>query len=404
MAVRFVDSTDTAFLERSCAAGTPVFVFGASAFGRVVLDAAKTVGLTVAGFCDNNPRLVEQGMDGVPVVLPEAAAAVPDSLFLVAIADRLISVLPQLKRLGMDGRCLTLGLVEIAAQKGLPGLDETKRRTLEKCLFTQRSFVGKGGVWISKLILTVTERCTLRCRDCITRIPYFERAEQPSGYELKQIIDAAVLCVDGIYELYLQGGDSLLHPELVDVVTHALTYDTVYRVGVLTNAIVPVRAETWGKLRGRNIAFYVSDYGRPQQDVGRFVDEMEALGFEYHINPRARVWSRVSVTTSPNTDAERNHYVFLNCIPASCPVILGTRLTRCGLVASAVKQGSMPYIDADFVDLSAVMAGERLAETREAIRELVFEKEVMPSCAYCTGRVSFLSPEVEPAVQLPPRS
>lgn len=82
------------------------------------------------------------------------------------------------------------------------------------------------------------------------------------------------------------------------------------------------------------------------------------------------------------------------------PVILGSRLTRCGLAASAVKQGVMPQIDGDFVDLSMAMKGEHPEETRHAMRELIFEKEAMPSCAYCTGRVAFLSPEAEPAKQL----
>ena len=401
MAVRFLDSINDSVIERLRVEKAPVFVFGAGRFGGVVMNAARILGLSVAGYCDNNPRLIASGVDGVSVVSPEAAAAVPGSLFLVAIADRLISVLPQLKRLGMDGRCLTPGVVKAVAERGLLELDEGVRRILDKCLFNQRSFLGDNGIWLSKVILTVTERCTLRCRDCITLIPYFACPEQPTADTLKRIIAALTRCTDGIYELYLQGGDSLLHPDLPEVAAHALSHDSIRRVGILTNAIIPMRMEAWRQFRGKDISFYASDYGRPRQDIDRFVREMHDLGFEYHINPRARVWSKVAVTPTPHPDAARNQYLFTNCIPASCPIVLGTRLTRCALVASAVKQEVMPDIGGDFVDLSAAIAGERIAETRAAIRELVFEKEVMPSCAYCTGRVSFLSPEVEPAVQLP---
>ena len=64
----------------------------------------------------------------------------------------------------------------------------------------------------------ITERCTLRCRDCSHLIPEYKA---PKNYEMKEIINVlenVLKVVDKISDLIILGGEPVLHMELYKLI------------------------------------------------------------------------------------------------------------------------------------------------------------------------------------------
>lgn len=90
--------------------GWPLVLFGAGSLGRRTASGLRSLGIEIAAFSDNNPRVWNTVLDGVPVLSPEDAAArfASRANFVVTIwqggesLHRMSHTLNQLRQLGCD--------------------------------------------------------------------------------------------------------------------------------------------------------------------------------------------------------------------------------------------------------------------------------------------------------------
>ena len=66
---------------------TDVYVIGAGGHGQVVADALLSLGITPAGFLDDNEELIGKAVLGIPVVAPVLKAKELKGKFVIAIGD-----------------------------------------------------------------------------------------------------------------------------------------------------------------------------------------------------------------------------------------------------------------------------------------------------------------------------
>lgn len=401
MPLHFLDSAQEGVFDELRRSECPNVIFGAGALGEDVLAAAKAYGIPIAAFCDNNPDgNVPPEKCGLPVMSPEAAkAAYPSAKYFIAVVNRMPALCPQLEEMGLDGRCLTPGIVMKAADEGTLRLAVRRRYDADKAAYMQKSLLEGGGLRLGETSLFVTEFCTLRCRDCTHRIPYFKDPARPSIDGLMSALDGFLRCVDGVFSLALTGGDALTRTDIVELAAEAARRDKVGEVGIYTNAIIPFEPERWEPLAGGNVYFRVTEYDHPRQKIDDFFRAAEKMGFRTKLDTR-RQWTRFSIMNEPRRDAEREKKILRDCVLGTCYGINGDRFYRCPLVGVAIRQGLLSDDPDGYVDLKPAMRGERIADTSSAIRKLVFEKGAMRACAYCTSRIPGLSPVVPPGIQL----
>jgi cyclic pyranopterin phosphate synthase len=88
------------------------------------------------------------------------------------------------------------------------------------------------------LRVSLTDRCNLRCTYCMPEagLPWLPKAEILTDEEVGRLIRIAVERL-GVTELRFTGGEPLLRPGLVDIVTRAAALDPRPRLSLTTNAI-----------------------------------------------------------------------------------------------------------------------------------------------------------------------
>lgn len=398
MSAFFLDSSNKDILESLRGSAHGIVIFGAGRFGRTALAAARFLGLNAAAFCDNNVALHDQSIQGIPILSPKTAAErFPDAHFLIALFQ-LLTILPQLRDLGIAGRCLSLDLIAKAAREGGPPIPEALAESLRLARYTQQSLVHENRIYLGNVSLMVSERCSLRCKECSNLVPYFKHPAEWTTDYLLETLDSFMSLVDGVDELRLMGGDAMMHADIHILAEQALRRQKINVVTVFTNAVIPLQRKSWESVAGDNrLSFSVTDYGLPNQNIATFSESVRELGLKLKVL-RHESWFKLGVGRERRADATENRRIFESCDSIACTNIYAGRVYRCAIAPSAARQGIIP----DHPDNFLTIHGREKA-TKEELWNFLFAKSAMDACAYCTGTLPNERPEVTPAEQLPER-
>ncbi len=121
--------------------------------------------------------------------------------------------------------------------------------------------------WHKKLYLhhvniNITDRCTLRCRDCSLFIPYYlEKKQYPIQLVLAGV-DKLFNVTNYIQEVHLIGGEPLLYPDLPELISEiGRKYrNSIGEFAIATNGTVVPSKELCQAAKKNNVFFTISDY------------------------------------------------------------------------------------------------------------------------------------------------
>lgn len=106
----------------------------------------------------------------------------------------------------------------------------------EKLLY-RLNFIFNKKVDISSLDVHLTTVCTLKCKNCSHKIPYYKKEHQHlmSVDEFKTELDTILNNINNIHNLLLLGGEPLLHKDLPQIVNYANSKKRIKRIVIVTN-------------------------------------------------------------------------------------------------------------------------------------------------------------------------
>ncbi len=130
-----------------------------------------------------------------------------------------------------------------------------------KLYFMLRFLCGK--VDMPNFAISLTTKCTMRCKGCISMMQYFDSGTHCtctlSG--VKASLDALFRIVDSVQRVRVLGGEPLLHKELAQVVRFLRESPKVRTVDLVTNATLEFKEDVLEALEGTHKArVTISDY------------------------------------------------------------------------------------------------------------------------------------------------
>lgn len=118
-------------------------------------------------------------------------------------------------------------------------------------------------LYIPSVGFPITEKCTLRCRDCIAKIPYIDN---PINYDTEFLLNSLIPFFDRggkIGNLFLTGGDAFCNPDLAEIL-HRLAQkylkNQIERVAVSSNAVIIPNKEIMEILQKYGVIVRITDY------------------------------------------------------------------------------------------------------------------------------------------------
>ena len=78
----------------------------------------------------------------------------------------------------------------------------------------------KGKLHLKSIDIQITEKCSLRCKDCSNLMQYYTKAKDSDMDVLFKSIDRFILSIDSLDEFRVLGGDPFMNKELHKVIAN----------------------------------------------------------------------------------------------------------------------------------------------------------------------------------------
>lgn len=120
---------------------------------------------------------------------------------------------------------------------------------------------GEYPLILPRLILQVTEKCTLKCQGC-SQFP--EKYRSPQHMEIDRLIagmEKIFLSIDGCINIQLAGGEVFLYPQLKKILNYLIAMEKCEKIGIITNGTIVPEKDILEILANDKIFIEMSDYG-----------------------------------------------------------------------------------------------------------------------------------------------
>ena len=249
----------------------------------------------------------------------------------------------------------------------------------------KNAYEHSGILHVKSLDVQVTERCSLKCKNCCNLMQYYER---PVNIEFEQLflsLDRFVSAVDEIDEFRIIGGDPFMNKELYKAVNKSKEFDKIKKIVIYTNAKIIPKGENLNCLKHEKVIIDITNYGgelaNKHESILKVLDENN-IAYSYST---VTVWQDAGrILPFQKRTRDENKRVFENCCNRDTLSVLHGKLYRCPFSANAHNLKAIPDDKSDVVDLADKTIP--LPVLREQINKLAYHKNYLKACLYCNGR------------------
>ena len=373
-----------------------IWIYGCGLAGQWLLSQLGSSREKVRGFIDTDEKKAGKEICGHKVYTPKYIFGSddflgPDALVIISVVD-IKDVLDLLSCFNKDINHIPLGIhITDCAKTEITGAASEKfllyaLSAVEEC---HKGFLDPERLFLRSVDLMITERCSLKCRDCSNLMQYYSNPQNLSLEQITEDFDQLVNIVDHIFEIRLIGGEPFMNKEIYKVLEHIIPHPKVSRIAIYTNAMVPIRAEHVGLLRNEKIVFSITNYGALARNSPKIIAEIDALGIAYRESPPIN-WTDSGTILQERVEPSEAQKLFEKCCGKNLLTVSDNRLYRCPFAANSERLMTFSPEDS---------SGIGLTRDKAEIKKYVSESKFITACTYCRGR-SFDAPEIIPAIQV----
>lgn len=242
-------------------------------------------------------------------------------------------------------------------------------------------------VYMGRVTISITEKCSLRCRDCGNYIPYFNNPIHYSLEEIYEELDLFFSIVDRVTALYIMGGEALLHPNINEVLRYISDRfsSKIGQIVLLTNGTIIPKDITIQTLKELGVRIRISDYSitipyeHKLQDLTSLLKKNE---IDYQ-REKFITWvdmgkpdENIKIGDSPEEIREHMKKCNLECI-----LICKSKFYYCNRVWAACVAFEYQDIEGDYLELKEL--AENIQVGREKIVDFYLGNLDQGYCRFC---------------------
>lgn len=365
-------------------------VYGTGAVGEVVTYALLTWDRMPDLYCDHDPEKKE--FFGRSVISPEQLKLHQDAVVIPAFKDYLRSAVSFLRDTGIRNFYSAETLIheplgDVCLSKGAQEFLVRKKHYHDLVLLSE----AEDPLVFQHLEWMVTERCTLRCRDCSALIPYFQNPRDHAFLKTASALDRVLAAADYISELSILGGEPLLYPFLADAVKSYAGHEKIGAVVIYTNGTVLPNEAQLAALQAENVWVHISDYGTYSKQLPKLEALFAERGIRFY-SKRYDTWQSAGELCLREEDESELAWKYGRCFKARCYSLFEDKLYGCARASNGAAAGQIP--ERDYVSFSEDRA---VREDRAELMKLT-RLPYLDACRYCGGMIAG-NADVDPAIQ-----
>ena len=362
-------------------AGAPVIIVTLPEEAEAIANACRDNGIAVAAFCDNETRKLQKSYCGLEVVhTPTLPKRFPKARLIIAYHNMQESV-NQLSALGYDEFYSPLELLknyDVSKHKHRISQSYMQNK-ISICIKSHELYLNEAKTYMRSLDVMITTKCSMKCASCANLMQYYVAAKN-TDHEILSAIEILDNNVDAISEFRVIGGAPLMNRQWAHIVNGIIEQDVKRKIFIYTNGTISPKEEQLKTFHGKNVNFYITDYGKLSRNINKLEENLTKHGISYKRKP-ADNWVDCSSIRQHKRTARENEVVFKECCAKQFYTLLNGRLYTCPFIANAANLKSIPDNRANYVDLLS-----KTDDLKQKVRKLVTMQKFFPACDFCDGR------------------
>jgi hypothetical protein len=358
----------------------PVIIFAVPDEAEAVLNACKENKIKVSAFCDNELRKAGTVFCGLKIIhASNLKNEFPEARIIIAYHN-IDDCARQISEMGYSDIYSSLELIEnykVNKYKHLiPQSYMEAKISVSKA--SHSLYFDKNKTFLRSLDIVITAKCSMNCESCANLMQFYSSAKNTD----ERIVEALEILennVDYIGEYRIIGGEPLMNRNW-DEISLKIAGNKNRNIFIYTNGTIAPKEDKLKKIEGKNINFYITDYGKLSQNITHLEEGLKRHGIGYQ-RELAHNWVDCSNIRKHNRNHERLKQVFKECCAKKIFTLLNGKLFTCPFIANAVNLKAIPDNKADYVDLFS--NSETL---KNKIKRLVKMDLFFPACDFCDGR------------------
>jgi len=380
----------------------PVVIYGAGIVGKVLLSICKKEGIEVECFCDSSEKVKtthSKFCDMEVIYAYDLKTRYKDAIFLISVAaiKDTVDLLHELGFSNWHAGGLLLNDLDVSQNQTESAIDYTKF-AIESCILCHDGYLNPNKLFFRSIDFIITERCSLKCKDCSNLAQYYEKPKNCDGDMLLKSIDVFCMIVDEVMEFRVIGGDVFMNPEWPVVVKRLNKKPKIRRIVLYTNGTLIPNKKDLSCLKHEKVLVVISDYGALSKKLAKLKQMFEQNKIAYHIL-EVEEWLDCAAIRPHHRSVDQNKEIFKKCCAKNMPTLSDGKLFRCPYAANAFRLSAVPDIKTDYIDLfQEPLDAKSIWEMKNKVRSYILHKDYLETCNYCNGR-PLSGPEVQPAIQ-----
>ncbi len=235
------------------------------------------------------------------------------------------------------------------------------------------------------LEMLITTHCNLSCKSCANLIPHISKPMHIDTNTICSNIEKLLSNVDRIYHFKINGGEALLHPQLLEILNFIGKYSgkdkKIFSLRLTTNGTILPQYDILEAMKRINLVVQISDYKMPNAKALMQLLDKHGIGYRYFID---QTWHDMGGFEK----REQNRRSL--CGVSRCVALYNGKIYIC---PRSAMMDRLQIAQGDYVDL--------YQPKKEFQREMVklYNSQNINACWYCDGDTQF-SQEIPAGLQI----
>ena len=237
---------------------------------------------------------------------------------------------------------------------------------------------------IPAMALSITECCTLKCKECSMLIPYYSDYKHENPEVVFKAFDRLLQIVDKIDMCSILGGEPFCNqPLLREVLYKYKNHSKINNLYVTTNGTIIPNEKTLQALLDTHTIVFLNDYRLPLSKVEACRKKFQEYGVTYNLSDESSApWFSMGKLQNYRRSIVANQELYCNCNwKHGCYTLMHGEFHVCSRSSAGTYLGVIPKVRGEYIDfMDDNLSNDKL---RFVLLDMLHRKTAITACGFC---------------------